>query len=86
METYKINIADKLIKGDISNSKLLLKIDDGVQWSWNHWDEDVIATYYDGDEKPETPTDEFIKEWVQNTDFEADGYDVKYLKEVFNKQ
>lgn len=81
METYKRNIIDALINGGLTN-KTLLKIDDAIQWSWNHWEEDIISTYYTG-KKPELPTTEFIEEWVENEDFEADGYDVEYLKELF---
>lgn len=82
MESYKRNIIDALINGGINN-KTLLKIDDAIQWAWNHWNKELIDTYYSGDKKPELPTTEFIEEWVENADFEADGYDVEYLKELF---
>lgn len=81
MENYKKAIADALING-VLNNKTLLKIDDAIQWSWNHWEEDIISTYYTG-KKPELPTAKFIKEWVDSYDFDADGYDVEYLKELF---
>lgn len=83
METYKRTIADKLINNEINNNRTLERIDEAIQWSWNHWDEDIITTYYNGDKKPELPTTEFIEEWVENEDFEADDYDVEYLKELF---
>lgn len=82
MESYKRNIIDALINGGINN-KTLLKIDDAIQWAWNHWNKELIDTYYSGDKKPELPTAKFIEEWVENADFEADGYDVEYLKELF---
>lgn len=82
MESYKRNIIDALINGGINN-KTLLKIDDAIQWAWNHWNKELIDTYYSGDKKPELPTTEFIEEWVENEDFEADDYDVEYLKELF---
>lgn len=84
MENYKKNIANKLIEGNIYNSRVLQRIDDAIQYSWNEWDESIIASYYGGDEKPELPTSEFIIEWIENEDFEADGYDVEYLKELFS--
>lgn len=82
MESYKRNIIDALINGGINN-KTLLKIDDAIQWAWNHWNKELIDTYYSGDKKPELPTTEFIEEWVENEDFEAEDYDVEYLKELF---
>lgn len=81
METYKRTIADKLINNEINN-RTLERIYDAIQWSWIHWNDYIISTYYTGD-KPELPTNDFIEEWVENADFDADGYDVEYLKELF---
>lgn len=82
MENYKKRIIDTLINGGLTN-RTIIKIDDAIQWSWNHWDENIISTYYTGD-KPELPTADFIENWVENEDFEADGYDVEYLKYLFS--
>ncbi|MDO9554546.1 hypothetical protein [Rhodonellum sp.] len=87
MEKYKMTIAKKLINGFwVLNSTReyaqISKISEAVDYAWNNWDEAVLKTYYEG-EKPEQPTEEFINHWIENEDFEADGYDVDALKEIF---
>lgn len=84
METYKRIIADRIINNEINNNRTLQRIASSIQYSWNEWDESIIASYYGGDEKPELPTDDFIENWVENEDFEVDGYDVEYLKYLFS--
>lgn len=86
MENYKIEIARQL--NQLNNgsfgvfSDTLRNIDNVVQWAWENWDKDVISSYYLG-EKPERPTENFINEWVDNADFEADGYNVENLIDLF---
>lgn len=86
MEAYKITIANNLINGtgNLTSSEhaQMSKISEAVDYAWKNWDEEVLQTYYEGD-KPEQPTEEFINQWVENEDFEADGYDVEHLKEIF---
>jgi len=82
MKTYKRIISDRIVNNEINNNRNLEGIDAAIQYAWNNWDEEIVSTYYTGD-KPELPTSEFIIEWIENTDFEADGYDVEYLKEQF---
>lgn len=55
------------------------KIDESVCWAWDNWDENIVSTYYSG-EKPKFPTEDFINQWVENEDFEADGFDIEFLK------
>lgn len=86
MENYKIEIARQL--NQLNNgsfgvfSDTLRNIDNAVQWAWENWDKDVISSYY-LEEKPERPTENFINEWVDNADFEADGYNVENLIDLF---
>lgn len=87
MEAYKMTIANNLINGNwnltSSQHAQMSKISEAVDYAWNNWDEDILKTYYEG-EKPEQPTAEFITNWVDNEDFEADGYDVEHLQKIFN--
>lgn len=71
---------------NIGNEKLRIvtKVKDAIQWAWDNWDESEIKAYHEGVEKPELPTPAFQREWIDNEDFEADGYDVEGLKEIFN--
>lgn len=84
METYKTTIANNLIKGNWTSSQYaqMRKTSDAVDYAWNNWDESVLKTYYEG-EKPQYPTPQFIQDWVDNEDFHADGFDVNYLKSLF---
>ena len=88
MEAYKITIKNNLINGNwnltSSQHAEMSSISDDLDYAWNNWDEEILRTYYEG-EKPEQPTEEFVKVWVDNEDFEADGYDVDRLKELFEK-
>lgn len=85
VQRYKEVITRRLIelihKGG-NTSDTLSKIYEMVQWAWDNWDEDIISTYYEG-EKPISPTKEFIEQWVDNEDFEADGFDWYTLKGIF---
>ena len=87
MEAYKMTIANNLINGNwnltSAQNAQMSKITHAVDYAWNNWDEEVLKTYYEG-EKPQQPTEEFINNWVDNEDFEADGYDVEHLEEIFN--
>lgn len=60
---------------------IIRKIDEAVQWAWDNWDANITETYYEG-EKPSIPTEEFINQWVENEDFEADGYDMEELAQL----
>lgn len=57
------------------------EVDKAVCWAWDNWDDKILSTYYTGD-KPEFPPLSFITNWVENEDFEADGFDVEFLKEL----
>jgi hypothetical protein len=60
---------------------IIREIDEAIQWAWDNWGEDIVGTYYIG-EKPSLPTELFIKDWVENEDFEADGFDIEQLAEL----
>lgn len=85
MSSYKSTIASLLSNSSHvteAQQKTFEKIEQGVLYAWNNWDAGILATYYTG-EKPEEPTAAFVENWVDNEDFDADGYDVEHLKELF---
>lgn len=42
-------------------------IRDQISQAWStYYSDEVLSTYYEGDEKPEEPTNEFIIEWIEN--------------------
>lgn len=86
MEKYKKNIVSIFATGNINlnekQQQAFDQISDAVYYAWNNWDESIVSTYYEGKEKPEDPTPEFIEQWLENEDFEADGFDVEALKEL----
>lgn len=64
--------------------RIVRKIDDGINYAWGNWDEKLLRSYYAGNVKPGDIPDAFVKEWIENEDFEADGYEVRGLQEIFN--
>lgn len=58
---------------------IIRRIDESMQWAWDNWSN--LEKFYNN-EKPSIPTEDFIKEWVDNEDFEADGYDIEALAEL----
>lgn len=88
MEMYKENIINQLIRLNQGKVNLwddtIIKIDLAVWWAWENWNDAIISTFYDASyPKPIIPPENFIKQWVENEDFEADGYDVGQLQELF---
>lgn len=87
MESYKKTIADIFATGNQNltedQHRVFNKISDGIDYAWNNWDKEIIAEFHTGTEKPNFPTQEFIEDWLDTQDFEADGYDVEGLKELF---
>ena len=86
MEKFKEVITRKLLNGyanaQAAEQPILDKISTAIQWAWDNWDASVVETYYEG-EKPKYPTEDFTTQWVNNNDFEADGYDEELLKRLF---
>jgi len=87
MEDFKERIYNELINRSSfkteEQQKLLDKVSEGIEYAWNHWDAKVIATYY-YTVKPLFATVEFIQNYIENEDFEANGFDVKTIKTIFN--
>jgi hypothetical protein len=87
MNTYKSKILFNLLNGDaflsIAQQKMHDKIAEAVNYSWNNWDANIIATYHPGVEKPEHPTKEFVENWIENEPFSEDGFDEDRLIELF---
>jgi len=81
-KTEIARIVNQINNGSNGNvPSIIRKVDDAICWAWNNWDEDVISTYYQF-KKPELPNEEFISNWVENEDFEADGFDLEQLAEL----
>jgi hypothetical protein len=49
---------------DLFNATEFDRIMEGVREGWSVWDTAVLAMYYKGTEKPESPTDEFVRVWI----------------------
>ena len=39
-----------------------------IQWCWDNWEDECLKEFYEG-EKPEDPTEAFIKDFCYNEDF-----------------
>lgn len=88
MEAYKNQILAHLLNPFSANAKQQIQIDKisaAISWAWANWSTHITDSYYFGNtqEKPAAPQADFITDWIENEDFEADRYDVYYLKELF---
>ena len=41
------------------------EITDAIFWAWENWSTGIVSLFYTGD-KPERPTYEFRKQWLEN--------------------
>lgn len=65
--TEKINVIAEAVacgRGDLFDHQAYDKVEEGILYAWDNWNEKVLSTYYKG-KKPESPTYEFSKQWVQ---------------------
>lgn len=86
MENYKNQILAHLLtlfRATPEQQKMIDRIYEGVSYAWNFWNCEIIADYIDLSEKTKVPNEKFITLWLDNTDLEADGYNVEYLREIF---
>lgn len=75
-------LLNEINNGDNSNiPSIIRQIDENLCWAWDNWDDELTANHYEF-EKPKFPTYSFINEWVDNEDFEADGFNLEELKEL----
>jgi len=88
MEDFKERIYNQLVNRSSfkteEQQKFIEKVSEGIEYAWNHWDADIVATYYNTLIKPLFATNEFIENYIENEDFEANGFDVKTIKTIFN--
>lgn len=86
MKTFKDGIIDEFINdnyiGNTPKSDALNKIMTAIRWAWDNWNAEIIQTYYIG-EKPINPPIVFVINWIENEDFECDGYNIEKLNEIF---
>jgi len=52
----------------VNDNTLASHVNENVQWAWDNWAID-FSTYFEGQEKPERYTQEFMEEWIENEDF-----------------
>lgn len=86
MENYKYEVSRLLNElnngtGNLVINDIIRKIDEILCWAWDNWESDLTG-YHPGVEKPKFPTESFIDDWVENEDFEADGFDIEELKNL----
>lgn len=64
--------------------RLFTQIETAIHQAWESWDEETVKTYWEEnhDSKPTAPTDEFSTAWIENEDFEADGFNIEVLEEL----
>lgn len=67
--TAKMDVSDK-------QYPLLTKIEDAVNYAFENWDKKIIDTY--------KSKKEFVENWIENEDFEADGFDEKRIIKLFS--
>jgi hypothetical protein len=86
MESYKQVILDSLTSFNphLTEEQIRIKdrISERIQFAWWNWPPMTLINYYEVS-KPLCAPDAFISDWVENADFEADGYDVEGLKQIF---
>lgn len=81
IEKAKANITEminnrKLVFVKDKQYPLLTKIEDAVNYAFENWDKKIIDTY--------KSKEEFVENWIENEDFEADGFDEKRIIELFS--
>jgi hypothetical protein len=59
------------------------RVDSMIQWAWVHWDDYVTSTFHTG-VKPEDAPAAFALQYIENEDFEADGFDVEEIERIIN--
>ena len=79
--SYTTTIAELLNSNNAipEQQSMLNKISEGIDYAWNNWDKDIVEAYYVG-ENPSSVNVEFIKDYINNQDFNTDGFDEDYLK------
>lgn len=88
--TWKNEIANQICKGYSAENErnaravsILERIYEDICFAWDNFDDNYIAQFFIDGNKPSNFTEKFASDWVENQDFEADGYDEEYLKEIF---
>jgi len=81
IEKAKANITEminnrKLVFVKDEQYPLLTKIESAVNYAFENWDKKIIDTY--------KSKEEFVENWIENEDFEADGFDEKRIIELFS--
>lgn len=55
----------------VNDGSIAAQVDDRIQWAWDNWEDDIVATFYEG-EKPECYNEEFRNEWIDNEPFDVE--------------
>jgi|WetSurMetagenome_2_1015567.scaffolds.fasta_scaffold141174_4 hypothetical protein len=54
-----------------NDGTLAAQVNENIQWAWDNWSID-FAPYYEGTEKPERYTKEFMEDWINNEPFDTE--------------
>ena len=55
-----------------------------IQEAWELWDDETTSPFWESEKKPSHYTYSFADNWIDNEDFDADGYDENALDELFS--
>ena len=51
-----------------------------ISEAWDNWSDDLTKEFWGSKRKPKSFTDSFRDSWIENNDFEADGFDVVSIR------
>lgn len=55
-----------------SEYRINAKYWDMLYWAWENWEDSVTKPYWEGDEKPEDPTESFKEDYFEDFDFDVE--------------
>lgn len=57
----------------VNNGSIAAQVNENIQWAWENWGDSYDYTeHYEGEEKPESYTESFRDEWIENEDFDIE--------------
>lgn len=74
IESYLVNGYHNV---NMEKANALAPIEKAVLYAWENWEPHIIANY--------SGYPEFVENWLDNEDFQADGFDEEHLEGLFGK-
>jgi hypothetical protein len=68
---------------NMQHYRLLDGIRNSIQEAWESWDDETTKEFWENEAKPTGYTQSFAEHWIDNEDFEADGYDENAMDKLF---